>query len=115
MSELSGASLGGERTPAPSPAFGLQPGRSWSRSEASKILLLGVLAGVARSEVTRDARGQRDEGRRGRRQPIPFPLTPKHPCHYCAADTVGFTLIRETAKPMCASPDKAEIDADAPA
>jgi rod shape determining protein RodA len=28
---------------------------------------------------------------------------------------VGFALMREIAKPMCASPDKAEIDADAPA
>ena len=77
-------------------------------------LLLGVLAGVARSRIAREGKGHRDEGRWGRRQPFPIPLTPKHPCHYCAADTIGFALIREIAKPMSASPDKAVIDADAP-
>ncbi len=78
-------------------------------------LLLGALAKVARSDGAKDGRRQRAEGRRDCRQPIPFHLTPKHPCHYCAADTVGFALIHELPKPMCASPDKAEIDADAPA
>ncbi len=78
------------------------------------IFLLGALAKVAGSKVAKDGRRQR-EGRRGCRQPIPFHLTPKPPGHYCAADTVGFALIHEILKPMCASPDKAEIDADAPA